>query len=151
MSGEPVEGEPLHFLERTRFLEQMRGMWNDRELHRRAHAPHRGFVHLDHGTIVPADNQQGRRPDEWKRIARQVGPATARHNSGCVRPFRRCNQRRRRPSARAEISDWQIPEDRVRARPVCGGNDSTAEQRDIESILGRADIDALFRLRQQVE
>src|SRR6185437_9097932 len=51
----------------------------------------------------------------------------------------------------SEVTNRQLADGGVPACPVRRGNDAAAKQRNIESVLGRTNIDALFSRRKQVE
>jgi len=77
VAREPVERQPLHLLQCAWLFEQVRGVRHDGEFDWRTHASHRLFVELDHRTVIAADDEEGRRPDNWKRIACEVRPPAA--------------------------------------------------------------------------
>src|SRR6478672_2536813 len=61
MLAEPFQGLLGHLLERSRFFKQMRRTRNDHQLLWAAEKPVGMLIHLDHGVIFAAYQEQGRR------------------------------------------------------------------------------------------
>ncbi len=149
---EPVSGELLDLLERSRLLEKMRRARNDLELHVCVHLAHGVAIHLDHRLIVSTDDQEGRSLDAWKRVACQIRTPAAGHDStDRCRPLGCGDQCGGSAGTGTEAADREIPKVGLPARPVSGGTDAWAEALDVEAILPRPHVDRFFPGREQVE
>jgi hypothetical protein len=81
----------------------------------------------------------------------KIRTSAARNDGGCGRPVRSGNQCGSRAGARSEVADRPFLKACVLRCPVGSGDDATAEQWDVEPILGGAHVDTLLGGREQVE
>ena len=78
MPGEPFGGQTRHLVERSRFLEEVRGLRHDLEAFFALELPQRGRVERQHlGVVTPDDEERGG-TDRPQPSAREVGAAARR-------------------------------------------------------------------------
>ena len=152
MSHEPAGSEVRNLLERARLLEQVRCARDDPQLARARQALHRPAIQRENNVVQAPDDQQGRSPDAFQRVARQVGPpAAGDHGPQAVRHRRRRNERCCGPGARPETADGKAARPLVARQPCSRPHDATRQQVDVEAQRARSLIHQLLVACEQVQ
>jgi hypothetical protein len=133
MATEPVARQPRHFVQCSRFFEQVRRSWHDRQLFFAAQLREGCPVQLKYLGVFFSDDQQRRSPDARQSRTGQVRTAAAGHNCAYrIGAERRCRERGGGSGAGTEIADRKIPGIGELGKPIGCVDEPFGEQVDVE-------------------
>jgi hypothetical protein len=152
VSLEPGFREMRDLIQRSGFLEQMRGARDDLQLLSSLQPRKRLLVQPNDDLVESTDHQQRRRANLLEELFGQIRPTASRHHGvHDRRPFRGSNQRGGRPCTRSEEPGWQRRCEWVRVCPVDRANQTIGEQWNVESKFGCGSIDAIFVDSEEIQ
>lgn len=148
----PMRGEIRDFFQRARFFEQVGRAGNDLHFLLAPEPRERLAIEADNGIIVTANNEEGGGVNFRQRVAREIGPATARDDRLDL-PFKfgGRNQRRSRASTRAEKAELEIYDIVSVGGPSRCFNESACEHPDVEPKMACEILLLFFTRREQVK
>jgi hypothetical protein len=149
---EPVRRQARNFLQRPRFLEEVRRAGDDRKLLLALHSLVGGLVQANDDIVIFANDEQRRRPNLFQRVASQIRPAAPRYDGMHPAWPRGCrHQRGCTTGARTEAARVQPGSVRLLGDPVNRSNQALRKQIDVEAKLGGSKVDRFLLCREQIE
>jgi len=109
MHAKPLRSELGDLVERSGLFEEMRRVWNDRQVLLADKLFVSALVQLDDDVVRSADDEQRRRSDIGKRFIGEVRPAAARDHGADASLKLRCGDESGGAAcARAEVTDARL-------------------------------------------